>query len=350
MTQKKATQRTDKKSVTAPKALKTKESNSTAETKIAKKSTSTSVKSTSVKKDVKIAKTEKQPTEKPVLKNPVEKSKPSQTTHPKESIETALITEKIKAATTRPKHTPPIFKLSTKKQGPSAFTLDDVQKILQTRNEVVKAPVMGITPSLKKKGQPTPPIPEVVEEIIVEKRKLGAASLMDILGIPAKTDVETTNAATSQPVPRKWERYYQLLIDMRDHLKEVLDLHTRETLKRSVAEDSGDISKLSSHMADNGTDTFERDFALNLVSNEQEALLEIELAINRIFKGTYGVCEITGKPINSERLEAVPFTRFSLEGQAQHEKQNRRLRQKGGVYLEAELDESASFSEDDSDE
>ncbi len=72
-------------------------------------------------------------------------------------------------------------------------------------------------------------------------------------------------------------------------------------------------------MADSGTENFDRDFVLSLVSSEQEALSEIEAAIKRIANGTYGVCEITGKPIKKERLQAVPFTRHSLEGQRQLE-------------------------------
>ncbi|MFN7141747.1 MAG: TraR/DksA family transcriptional regulator, partial [Limisphaerales bacterium] len=46
-----------------------------------------------------------------------------------------------------------------------------------------------------------------------------------------------------------------------------------------------------------------------------------EEALHRIQKGTYGICELTGKPIESARLKAVPWTRFSL--QAQHELETR---------------------------
>ena len=49
-------------------------------------------------------------------------------------------------------------------------------------------------------------------------------------------------------------------------------------------------------MADAGTDTFDRDFALSLVSSEQEALSEIEAAIKRIHDGTYGICESPASP------------------------------------------------------
>jgi RNA polymerase-binding transcription factor DksA len=54
-----------------------------------------------------------------------------------------------------------------------------------------------------------------------------------------------------------------------------------------------------------------------LASFEQEALYEIDAALKRIEDGTYGICELTGKPIPWERLEAIPWTRFSLEAQNQ---------------------------------
>jgi RNA polymerase-binding transcription factor DksA len=80
-------------------------------------------------------------------------------------------------------------------------------------------------------------------------------------------------------------------------------------------------------MADSGTDNFDRDFALSLLSSDQDALYEIEEAIKRIEKDTYGVCELTGKPIPRARLDAIPWTRFTVEAQAQLEREGA-LRQK----------------------
>jgi len=73
-------------------------------------------------------------------------------------------------------------------------------------------------------------------------------------------------------------------------------------------------------MADAGTDTFDRDFALGMLSSEQDALYEIDEALNRIRDGTYGKCEVTGKPIEATRLEAIPWTRFSAAAEKQLER------------------------------
>jgi RNA polymerase-binding transcription factor DksA len=72
-------------------------------------------------------------------------------------------------------------------------------------------------------------------------------------------------------------------------------------------------------MADAGTDEFDRDFALSMISSDQNALYEIEAALNRIRSGTYGICELTGKAIEPERLAAIPWTRFSTEAQRELE-------------------------------
>ena len=126
-------------------------------------------------------------------------------------------------------------------------------------------------------------------------------------------------------------------------------MHTEETLKRSSKDEAGDLSGYSQHMADAGTDTFDRDFALSMVSNEQDALTEIEAAIERIFEGTYGVCEMTGKNIRDERLMAVPFTRYSIETQKQLEKNQTRSVQRGGVFADASSEDAMNFSEENPD-
>ena len=179
-----------------------------------------------------------------------------------------------------------------------------------------------------------------------EKRVLGAASLSDILGFDSMVSAPKVE---TRPIPKKFKKFYNLLISLRDHVKSELSMHTEETLKRSSKDEAGDLSGYSQHMADAGTDTFDRDFALSMVSNEQDALTEIEAAIERIFEGTYGVCEMTGKNIMDERLMAVPFTRYSIETQKQLEKNQTRSIQRGGVFADASSEDAMNFSEENPD-
>ena len=99
---------------------------------------------------------------------------------------------------------------------------------------------------------------------------------------------------------------------------------------RSRAEGS-EASAFGMHQADAGSDAYDRDFALSLLSQEQDALYEIDQALKRIELGTYGVCEMSGKPISHARLEAIPFARFTVECQSQLEKQNKASRVRQSV-------------------
>ena len=115
-------------------------------------------------------------------------------------------------------------------------------------------------------------------------------------------------------------------MSLRASLKGSLGERSSETIGASARESSGELSLNSS---DAGTETFDRDVALSMVASEQEALEEVEDAIDRIFDGTYGICQETKKPIKRTRLKVVPFTRFSLEGQAQYEQRSTREQDSG---------------------
>jgi RNA polymerase-binding transcription factor DksA len=176
----------------------------------------------------------------------------------------------------------------------------------------------------------TPVQKAAVDDKPVEKRVLGAASLADILGFNPK-EKKTNTQLDGSEVPKKWKKYYKLLIGLRSHVSDEINLHTADTLKHNAGDDSANTSS----PADSGTDNFDRDFALSLVSSEQDALIEIEEAILRIKDGSYGVCEITDKAIPAARLTAVPFTRYSVEGQAEHERNQHRISNRivaGGIF------------------
>ena len=226
----------------------------------------------------------------------------------------------------------------------AAFTLDDVQSLLKTKKSDDATTNKKATNKVAKKK-----VVEEIDDVPHEAQNLGAASLADILGFdPNGGSNGRKNDETK--VPKKFKVYYNLLIELRNHVNDELDLHTRETLKKSNKDDSGDIASYSQHMADEGTDNFDRDFALSLVSSEQEALAEIEDAIGRIFDGSYGVCEITGETISKERLMAVPFTKHSLEGQKQLEKNKRfSVKKSGGVYSTGIEDSTQFIANDDGD-
>ena len=119
------------------------------------------------------------------------------------------------------------------------------------------------------------------------------------------------------------------LLQLRDAMVDSMAGVAQDTL-RSRAEGS-EASAFGMHQADAGSDAYDRDFALSLLSQEQDALYEIDQALKRIELGTYGICEMSGKPIPHARLEAIPFARFTVECQWQLEKQNKASRVRQSV-------------------
>lgn len=103
------------------------------------------------------------------------------------------------------------------------------------------------------------------------------------------------------------------------HLKDML-LDSMSGVARGNLRSGCDASGFGMHQADAGSDAYDRDFALSILSQEQNSLYEIDEALKRIDDGTYGICEISNKPILHARLEARPFTRYTVECQADLEK------------------------------
>jgi RNA polymerase-binding transcription factor DksA len=150
-----------------------------------------------------------------------------------------------------------------------------------------------------------------------------SATAASILGRPMSKAADVT----PKKIKPEWQKYYLHLVELRDQLRRQMDGLAQESAQ--------ELAGYSLHMADSGTDNFDRDFALSLLSSDQDAVYEIEEALKRIEKKTYGVCELTGKAIPRARLEAIPWTRFTVEAQAQLEKEgalkSRRLGQLGTI-------------------
>ena len=147
-----------------------------------------------------------------------------------------------------------------------------------------------------------------------------------------------------------FDRQKRRLLDLRDHFLDQMQSVAQDSL-RSRAENN-EASAVGQHQADAGSDAYEKDFALSLLSQEQDALYEIEEALKRIETGAYGVCEMSNKFIPHARLEAIPFARFTVECQQQLEKENRGRRRWDTApqfmdSAEAFADEEEESSEDD---
>jgi DnaK suppressor protein len=99
----------------------------------------------------------------------------------------------------------------------------------------------------------------------------------------------------------------------------------REGLQREQDEGSsetgGELSSFDQHPGDSGTETFEMEKNVSLLEQVDDELAEVEAAVQRLERGTYGTCQACGRPIGNARLEALPATRFCVEDQAKAERQ-----------------------------
>ena len=158
---------------------------------------------------------------------------------------------------------------------------------------------------------------------------VGAATTAAILGLPASPAKRAAQKRKEAKLNNygKWAKQMQLLIKLRDRLTDQRNGLAKESAK--------EMESYGVHMADSGTDNFDRDFNLSLLSSDQNVIYEIEEALKRIEKDTYGVCEITGKPIPQTRLNAIPWTRFRVDAQSELEQygilQNRSLGRLGTI-------------------
>jgi RNA polymerase-binding transcription factor DksA len=93
--------------------------------------------------------------------------------------------------------------------------------------------------------------------------------------------------------------------------------------KESESENLGELSSSDQHMADVGTETFDREKDLSILEQIEAELADVEHALRRLDDGTYGTCEACGKVIDDARLEALPAARFCLDDQSKAEREAR---------------------------
>lgn len=116
--------------------------------------------------------------------------------------------------------------------------------------------------------------------------------------------------------PKTEQEYKDMLVTMRQRLTGQIAALQGDSLQRQDAVNS----------EEDGTDAFDRQFALNLASTENDEVFEIDEALHRLDQKTYGVCEQCGEGIEAARLKALPFVRMCIGCKTEIEKGTRRFR------------------------
>lgn len=225
-------------------------------------------------KPVKKAPAKKAPVKKAAVKKPVTKKPLAKKTVPKKAV--------VKKASK------PVAKKPAAKKAPAKKVSKPVAK-----TPAKKAPVK---PGKKVAGKKTPAgssSSRVLAQQFVQKPKVNK-------------NLKLTPFLAKQ---------HKRLLDLKDML-----LDSMSGVARGNLHAGSETSAFGMHQADAGSDAYDRDFALSMLSKEQGSLYEIDEALKRIEDGSYGVCELCQKPIKHDRLEALPFTRYTVDCQAELEK------------------------------
>lgn len=208
-------------------------------------------------------------------------------------------------------------KMEKKPAGKKSNKGDDSQVLAVSEKEA---------PKEKKRGRKS--AKSTVVESLVPKRRL-ARKRPPLLGSSspggaqsfASGEVRVSEAVA--PAKKLSASFLKLqrnrLIDLRDSLIDKVSKVTRDSLGRG--DDSDAASAFGQHQADAGSDAYDRDFALNILSKNKDTFYEIEAAIKRIDSGEYGICQYSGEMIPQARLEAVPFARYTVEHQERIERE-----------------------------
>jgi len=110
------------------------------------------------------------------------------------------------------------------------------------------------------------------------------------------------------------------LAEERSRLERVRGGLDDDHLSDQTEQDSlSELSSVDQHQADMGTETFEREKDLSILEAIEAELADVEHALHRLDEGTYGTCEACGRPIDDERLEALPATRLCRDDQQRAE-------------------------------
>lgn len=93
-------------------------------------------------------------------------------------------------------------------------------------------------------------------------------------------------------------------------------IHAREIIEKGE-------KGVPTHIADYGTDEFEKGLEVGISNSESKVIEAINEAIEKIKEGKYGICEACGRRISKERLKAVPYAKYCIKCQTQREKSER---------------------------
>jgi len=108
---------------------------------------------------------------------------------------------------------------------------------------------------------------------------------------------------------KDYAEFEKKLIEMKNEIISSLETTNKIEPDKDIGDEIDDV-----------TQTMEKEIAFDLSENEKNILKEIDIALSKIAKGTFGICELCGKEIEPKRLKHIPYARYCIECQKKQDK------------------------------
>ena len=231
-------------------------------------------------------------------------------------------------------------KKTTAKKAPAkkkAVKKAPVKKVSPKKKAAKKAPVKK-APAKKKVAKKAPAKKKAAakkasgeKKVAVKKKVAKKASAKKTAPIKREKRIKRIPLETIEAKEIKPRKVYKAK-EIREFKDRLLTLRERVSGEyTALSRDNMAANQRDPSLFDQGTDTFDREMELNMMGSEQEVLFEVDAALHRIEKGTYGICELTEKVIPKARLEALPYVRYTVDAKSQLEQGRARFRPFGGT-------------------
>lgn len=197
------------------------------------------------------------------------------------------------------------------------------------RRPVVKAapvpkrkPVAKAAPVPKRKAvakaAPAPKRKPVAKAAPAPQKKKAAAKAAPAKRAPlARAVARPVKVKPARPVKLspEMQKFRETLLSERARLEAELEEIESRTARTTDAERATELSSYEDHPADLASETFEREKDLAIAESVESLLNQVNTALEKLERGTYGVCDACGRPIKRARLQALPFATLCLECQ-----------------------------------
>ena len=198
-----------------------------------------------------------------------------------------------------------------------------VAKKTSKKKTAKKAPVKKVT---KKAVAKKAPVKKAVAKKAPAKKTVSNKAPLTKIKRVKRVPIETMEAKEIKPrkvfKAKEMAEFKDRLLTLRERVSGEYSALSRDNMAANQRDPS---------LSDQGTDTFDREMELNMMGSEQEVLFEIDAALRRVEKRTYGICELTEELIPKERLMALPYVRYTVQAQSELERGRARFRPFGGT-------------------